>query len=136
MNKTGAHRTAGTRPMDSHVGKGATMGFALALFALLVSGALSYYNIRRIARNEGLVVHMHEVLDEIRDTLQSLAEAEAGQRGYLITADQSYLEPQRAAVATAQALAIASRQSAHRNWGSRVATTSRACSARPRECEA
>ncbi|MGI8889245.1 MAG: sensor histidine kinase [Chthoniobacterales bacterium] len=85
------------------VGRGAQIGFSLALLALLVSGGLSYYNIRRIARNEGLVVHTHEVLDEMRDALRSLAEAESAQRSYLIGGDPTYLETQRAAVAGARA---------------------------------
>ncbi|MGI8955595.1 MAG: sensor histidine kinase [Chthoniobacterales bacterium] len=86
--------------MSWGAGKGATIGFALAILALLVSGGLGYHNIRRIARNEGMVVQTHEVLDELRDTLKSLAEAESYQRSYLITADRSYLEPYRSAVAS------------------------------------
>ena len=84
------------------IGKGPTIGFALAILALLVSGGLSYHNLRRIARNEGLVIHTHEVLDELRDTLQALAEAESSQRSYLITGDQTYFEPQHRAVAAAE----------------------------------
>ncbi|MBA3651719.1 MAG: CHASE3 domain-containing protein [Chthoniobacterales bacterium] len=88
--------------MRSSVGKGATLGFLLAIVALLVSGGLSFHNIRRIARNERLVVHTHEVLDELRETLTSLAEAESSQRSYLITQDPTYLVPERPAVAGAQ----------------------------------
>lgn len=84
------------------IGKGPTIGFALAILVLLVSGGLSYHNLRRIARNEGLVIHTHEVLDELRDTLQALAEAESSQRSYLITGDQTYFQPQHRAVAAAQ----------------------------------
>ncbi len=85
------------------VGNSARAGFALAIVALLLSGGLSFFNIRRIDRNAGLVVHTHEVLDELRDTLGSLAEAESSQRSYLITGEKSYLEPQREAVAEALA---------------------------------
>ncbi|MEO8439662.1 MAG: CHASE3 domain-containing protein [Spartobacteria bacterium] len=88
--------------MHWSIGRGATLGFLLAIVALLISGSLSFYNIRRIARNERLVVHTHEVLDELRDTLNSLSEAESSQRSYLITQDSTYLVPERAAVAGAQ----------------------------------
>ena len=54
--------------VKSGIGKGATIGFTLAILALLVSGWLSYSNIRRIDRNDAMVVHTHEVLDELRDT--------------------------------------------------------------------
>jgi signal transduction histidine kinase len=91
------------RPMINWgIGKGPTIGFALAILALLVSGGLSYHNLRRIARNEGLVIHTHEVLDELRDTLQALAEAESSQRSYLITGDHTYFAPQHRAVAAAE----------------------------------
>jgi signal transduction histidine kinase len=82
--------------MNQAVGKGARIGFALAVLALLVSGWLSYDNLGRIRRNDGRVIHTHEVLDEIRDTLSALAAAESSQRSYLITGDTSYLQPYHA----------------------------------------
>ncbi len=85
------------------VGRTASIGLASAIIVLLASGWLSYRNIRRIARNEALVVHTHEVLDEIRDILATLADAESRQRSYLITGETRYLEPYRAAAATARA---------------------------------
>ncbi len=82
--------------MNQLVGKGARIGFALTAAALLVSGWLSYDNLGRIRRNDGRVIHTHEVLDEIRDTLSALAGAESSQRTYLITGDTSYLQPYHA----------------------------------------
>src|SRR4029079_11692879 len=82
--------------MNRAVGTGARIGFALAILALLVGGWLTYDNLRRIRRNDGLVVHSHAVLDEIRDTLNTLAAAESSQRSYLINEDASYLRPYQA----------------------------------------
>ncbi len=82
------------------VGPGSTAGFILAILILIAIGALSYSNIRRISRNEGWVVHTHEVLDEIREVLATLANAESSQRSYLITGEQTYLEPYRIAAAS------------------------------------
>ena len=85
--------------MSKHaVGKGATIGFALAMLALLLSGGLSYYNIRRITQNEAKVGHTHDVLDALRDMLESVSEAESSQRNYLITGERTYLDPYLAAV--------------------------------------
>ena len=89
--------------MKRTIGTVASVGFAVAVIVLLVSGWLSYRNIRRIARNEALVVHTHEVLDEIRDLLAMLADAESGQRSYLITGEKLYLEPYRTALTTTRA---------------------------------
>ena len=82
--------------MKQSVGTGARIGFGLAILALLVGGWLSYDNLERIRRNDRLVIHTHEVLDELRDTLSTLASAEASQRSYLITGDKSYLQPYHA----------------------------------------
>jgi signal transduction histidine kinase/uncharacterized protein (UPF0297 family) len=75
------------------IGKGATTGFLLTFLVLLVSGSLSYRNLRQLARNEALVVHTHAVMDQLRDTLTTLTDAETGQRGYIITGDPAYMEP-------------------------------------------
>jgi signal transduction histidine kinase len=88
--------------VKSGIGKGASIGFTLAILALLVSGWLSYSNIRRIARNDAMVVHTHEVLEELRDTFLALAQAESYQRSYLITGDRSYLDPKKAAGSSAR----------------------------------
>ncbi len=39
------------------------------------------------------VLHTHEVIAESESLLGSLRDAETGQRGYLLTHDESYLEP-------------------------------------------
>ncbi len=88
--------------MKRTVGIGATIGFALAVLALLATGWLAYQNIRRIARNDALVVHTHNVLDELRDLVATLSEAESRQRSYLITGEQLYLQPYRTATAAAE----------------------------------
>ncbi|MDQ6622920.1 MAG: CHASE3 domain-containing protein, partial [Verrucomicrobiota bacterium] len=80
------------RARDSSIGMGVTTGFSLAVVTLLLSGLLSYQNLRRISVNEGLVVHTHEVLDELHNILASLTDAESGQRGYIITGSAPYVE--------------------------------------------
>ncbi len=82
--------------MKQSVGAGARIGFGLAILALLVGGWLSYDNLERIRRNDRLVIHTHEVLDELRDALSTLASAESSQRSYLITGEESYLQPYHA----------------------------------------
>jgi signal transduction histidine kinase len=97
-----APRRTLTDRMKRAVGKGAAFGFALAIVVLIASGWIASVNIQRISRNDALVVHTHEVLDEIRDILASLSSAESSQRSYLITGDASYLEPHRASLKTVQ----------------------------------
>lgn len=88
--------------MRHSVSKSALLGFALAIIVLIVSGALATVNLRRITRNDALVVHTHLVLDEIRDVLATLAIAESSQRSYLVTGEAIYLTPYRSAAGVVQ----------------------------------
>lgn len=73
-------------------------GFAVILAILLAVGFISYRNTRKLIRDSNLVAHSHEVLDELEGTLSSIKDAETGQRGYIITGKEEYLEPYRAAL--------------------------------------
>lgn len=50
------------------------------------------------------VEHIHVVLGATEEFLSTISDAETGQRGYLLTRDESYLEPYRAAIANQQPL--------------------------------
>jgi signal transduction histidine kinase len=71
----------------------ARAGFLLTMAVLVVSGWLSYRNVRELSLNEKWVVHTYQVLEALRDTLTSASEAESGQRGFILTGDKAYLEP-------------------------------------------
>jgi methyl-accepting chemotaxis protein len=75
-------------------------GFAIATAILIFVGWQSY-------RSTGLFVdaahwrdHTYEVLNSLDETVGQLSDAETGQRGYLLTGDETYLEPYRAAIKT------------------------------------
>jgi CHASE3 domain sensor protein len=80
------------------------------LFAMLCGGYLSYrYNIL-LRENRDLVVHTYQVINAIDGLLLRLEDAETGQRGYLITGDESYLAPyERTSVDLSNALAALDR---------------------------
>lgn len=84
--------------MNWSIGKLPILGFLLAIIALVASTALSFRNIQIVRANEGKVVHTHNVLDALALTMASVTAAESGQRGYVITSEQSYLAPYHAAV--------------------------------------
>jgi diguanylate cyclase (GGDEF)-like protein/PAS domain S-box-containing protein len=65
----------------------------LMLAVLLAVGFVSYRNTRKLIRDSNLVAHSHEVLDELDGTLSAIKDAETGQRGYIITGDEEYLQP-------------------------------------------
>ncbi|MHB8724039.1 MAG: methyl-accepting chemotaxis protein [Casimicrobiaceae bacterium] len=72
-------------------------GFGLALVILIAIAAASYRSTAKLTTTAELVAHSHEVLEKLETVLSTLKDAETGQRGYIITGDDRYLEPFRAA---------------------------------------
>jgi PAS domain S-box-containing protein len=73
-------------------------GFVVATGILVFVGWLSYRNTARFAEASEWRKHTYEVLGNLDETLARLVDAETGQRGYLLTGDEGYLEPYRAAI--------------------------------------
>ena len=71
----------------------------MALALLILNAATSYRNTLKLVENERWVSHTHQVLTEIEATLSTLKDAETGQRGYLLTGEERYLEPYHSAIA-------------------------------------
>jgi len=76
-------------------GRKIATGFALSFVLLMAIGAISYTSINKLLSISHWVTHSHEVLERIVDVLSDLKDAETGQRGYLLTGDEAYLEPYR-----------------------------------------
>jgi len=83
--------------MNWFTGKGVTVGFALAIVVLVLAFLFMNSNLSRIERNGDQVLHSNAVLDELDAVLLALVDAETGQRGYLITGVETFLEPYRRA---------------------------------------
>lgn len=60
---------------------------------LIITGAVLYTALKDSNAKAGQVAHANEVLTEIEATLSTLKDAETGQRGYIITGKENYLEP-------------------------------------------
>jgi methyl-accepting chemotaxis protein len=82
------------------VNKRLVAGFGLAAFTLLLVAGISYHNANLLIDTERWVAHTHQVRTELADLLSDLKDAETGQRGYLLTGEDSYLEPYKGALAT------------------------------------
>ena len=76
-----------------------TAGIGMALALLILNAATSYRNTLKLVENERWVAHTHQVLTELEATLSTLKDAETGQRGYLLTGEERYLEPYHSAIA-------------------------------------
>jgi methyl-accepting chemotaxis protein len=81
------------------VGKRLVAGFGVAALTLLLIASISYHNANVLIDTERWVAHTHQVRIELADLLSQLKDAETGQRGFLLTNEESYLEPYKTALA-------------------------------------
>jgi methyl-accepting chemotaxis protein len=79
------------------VGARLVAAFAVPLIVLCVVGAFAYRNTGTLEENSGKVTHTYQVLEGLEEITGALKDAETGQRGYLITGEDSYLAPYDAA---------------------------------------
>jgi methyl-accepting chemotaxis protein len=70
-------------------------GFGIALAILVVIGAVSYRSTVKLTETAAWVSHSHQVVGQIEALVSELKDAETGQRGFVITGDERYLEPFR-----------------------------------------
>ena len=82
----------------NRLGVGAKIGagFILALVAVVVIGVVSYRSIDKLTETADLVEHTHKVIEGLEGMLSDLKDAETGQRGFLVTGDEHYLDPYNA----------------------------------------
>jgi CheY-like chemotaxis protein/signal transduction histidine kinase/CHASE3 domain sensor protein len=71
---------------------------AVILF-FVVTGALAYFNLRTISDDNDRISHSHDVIEVLQKVLSSAQDAETGQRGFLLTGSENYLQPYNAALA-------------------------------------
>ncbi|MBN8724939.1 MAG: CHASE3 domain-containing protein [Acidobacteria bacterium] len=79
--------------MKWSVGTKIAAGYALALLMLLTIGMISYRNTGELVNTNQLEKHTYQVLEKTELLISLLKDAESGQRGYIITGNESYLEP-------------------------------------------
>lgn len=84
--------------MKWSVGTKIGAGYALALFILVVLGVVSYQNTTGLIENSRQKVHTYQELESLEKVLSNLKDTETGQRGYIITGEDSYLEPYRSGI--------------------------------------
>jgi signal transduction histidine kinase/CHASE3 domain sensor protein len=69
------------------------LGIAACVLLLGTMAGYLYLNAARMTENRNQSIHTANVMSTARALLAALDEAESGQRGYLLTGDQSYLAP-------------------------------------------
>ncbi len=81
------------------------ISLAGALIFFIVSGAVAFANLQTLRRDNLKLVHSGDVLVALGGLLSSMQDAETGQRGFLLTNNETYLQPyDRAIVAVPERL--------------------------------
>lgn len=69
------------------------LGLGLSLILLIVSSLASYVSIKNLIKSSDLVAHSNEVMNNLDNIISTLKDAETGQRGYLLTGNETFLQP-------------------------------------------
>ena len=69
------------------------LGFAVSFVMLVVVATVGYFSIAGIWNNAHKMGQTYEVIDQISELTSAVQLAETGQRGYLLTGNDTYLEP-------------------------------------------
>ncbi|MCH9644020.1 MAG: CHASE3 domain-containing protein [Gammaproteobacteria bacterium] len=72
--------------------------FLIVFCALIVVGVVSSISMERLLSESKLVSHTHNVVEKLELLLTHIQDAETGERGFLITGNESYLEPYNNAI--------------------------------------
>jgi CheY-like chemotaxis protein/CHASE3 domain sensor protein len=91
--------TASTWSRASGLEPTVAAGLVGVLIFFVISGFLAYYNLQTLREDTGKIVHSHQVIVALDTLLSDAQDAETGQRGFLLTGNDKYLEPYNAALA-------------------------------------
>jgi CHASE3 domain sensor protein len=73
------------------------IGFGVSLLLLIVSSVASYISIRNLLESMQLVQHTNTVIRKLENSISVLKDAETGQRGFLLTGEERFLDPYKGA---------------------------------------
>jgi PAS domain S-box-containing protein len=79
--------------MTQRLTRSLKIGFGFSLLFLVVISAASYVSIQNLFKSSDLVDHSNQVIQKLEYSISIMKDAETGQRGYLLTGNEVFLEP-------------------------------------------
>jgi CHASE3 domain sensor protein len=76
-----------------------SLSVAAVLLFLALSGFVAYLNLRTLRADNQKIIHSHNVIVALDTLFSSVQDAETGQRGFLLTGNEKYLDPYATAIA-------------------------------------
>ncbi len=74
------------------------LGFTVGSLIIVVIGASAYVSMQRLLEANSQVIHTHKIIEDLEQVLSVLKDAETGQRGFILTGKDQYLEPYNGAI--------------------------------------
>lgn len=75
------------------------VGLTAALFFFIASGLIAYFNVQSMGEGSQRIVQTHTAIVALDELLSRVQDTETGQRGYLLTGNETYLGPYESALA-------------------------------------
>lgn len=79
--------------MKTTITRNLQIGFGLSLLLLIVSSVVSYVSINNLLQSSDRVDHSNMVVRALENVISTMKDAETGQRGYLLSGRNEFLEP-------------------------------------------
>ncbi|MEJ0034256.1 MAG: CHASE3 domain-containing protein [Bacteroidota bacterium] len=79
--------------MKSNFKRNLLIGFSVSLIVLMLSSVASFISINNLLESSNWVNHTNEVILNLKEVNEALIDAETGQRGFLITGEDEFLNP-------------------------------------------
>lgn len=79
--------------MASNIRRKLNVGFASAIFLVLLVGTISFVTFRKQYQEGELVKHTYKVINELQTVQSTLIDMETGRRGFRSTNERKFLEP-------------------------------------------
>ena len=79
--------------MTTRFDRSLRLGYGFSILILLVVSLVSYLTLQNLLRSNRAVAHSGQVMQKLEKVLSVMKDAETGQRGFLLSGRQVYLEP-------------------------------------------
>ena len=83
--------------MRTRLTRNLQIGFGVSISILIISAIASYGSIENLLKSSALVDHSNQVIQKLEATASTMKDAETGQRGYLLTGFEEFLDPYKGA---------------------------------------
>ena len=67
--------------------------YGISFLLLIVSAIASYASIKGLLKSQEEVAHTNHIINKLENVISALKDAETGQRGFLLTGKERFLEP-------------------------------------------